>query len=215
MQKLFLTDVDQVILDLLTWRTRIATSTQVVRLLACTQQTSSRIEPRFKNLIRAGLIERAKAVVALPRIDGPLFSWSPGNDEPDCNALAWHLERRWRSATSRRLTVYWATRRAVHLVGGIGGRLRQPLQMQHDLGTTAVLLCRTQTDPSTVERWLSEDIFRLHFRDAKGGKVPDAVLCAEDGTIVVAIEFGGLYSSERLRRFHRHFARKSLDYELW
>jgi hypothetical protein len=125
------------------------------------------------------------------------------------------LERRWQAAETRPVAVYWATRRAVCLVGGIGGPLRQRLQVQHDLGVAAVYFRILTTAPVGGEQWIGEDVYRRDFVSSKRGKIPDAALLNSAGSIDRVIEIGGLYPPERLRTFHKYWSKRSIPYDLW
>jgi hypothetical protein len=87
------------------------------------------------------------------------------------------------------------------------------LQVEHDLGTAAMFFRRNELDSSNWDQWLGEDILRQTARRRQ--PIPDAAHCSTDGMIRLAIEFGGAYSADRLRRFHLHCRRCSLPYELW
>jgi len=202
---LSLDPADMDALELLTWRVRLATSAQLDELTGM---------PRiWRGLLRAGLVEKAGAVVAVPELDRPLATWAPGQPAPRFSALAWKLVKRRRATPSRRVQVFWATDQAIRIVGGIGGRIRQPMQVEHDLGTTAIFLRRRVLAPDDAKRWFSEDIFRWQNRCV--GKVPDALLNSPSGDSELAIEFGGAYSTGRIRGYHRACAKKRLPWELW
>jgi hypothetical protein len=103
------------------------------------------------------------------------------------------------------------------VVGGVGGRLRQALQLQHDLGVAEIWARRGQ---DAGPRWLSEDAYRAHCQLERKSKVPDAVILdtrAPDkhGALLRVIEFGGRYSRQRLENFHRFWSRRGVDYEIW
>lgn len=190
----------------LTWQVRLATADQVKEF--CDGHASP-----ARNLERTGYVKKTDLVVAIARLESPLYVWAAGQEGPRFDSLAWTLEKRRRRVQQRRTTIFRATERAVRLCGGCGGRLRQPLQIDHDLGTTAIYLRRRVLDPESACRWLSEDMCRLLF--ANNGKVPDAVLCTAEGPLERAIEYGGHYSATRLRGFHRACCRRRLPYELW
>lgn len=196
---------DMDLLNLLTWRVRLATERQLREF------SPKATAPR--RLQQAGLLAKASVAVSLLELDGPLASWAPGLPLPNFPSLAWRLHQRRLSAPSRSVLIYWATPRAVRVAGGVGGEIRQPMQVEHDLGATAIFLRRRILDPASTSRWLGEDIYRqLH---APVGKIPDALLCSADGTPELAIEFGGAYGVGRIRGFHRHCASKLLPWELW
>lgn len=198
---------DLALLDLLTWRLRVATETQLLRL----DETSV---CRLPTLRRQRLICCQNLVACVPVMVEPIFAWSPGQAGPDCGALCWRLEHRRQRLAPQRVRVYWATALALKLMGSSGTGLRQPMQIEHDLGTSAVFLRHWQQDPDVAQKWLGEDLYRLSYRPK--GKVPDAVLCDADGNVTKAIEVGSAaYSAARLGAFHRHCAKLLLPYELW
>lgn len=202
----WLRDGAAAILDLLAWRTRVATEGQL--------KLFSALKPRsLRRLLVHGLLHRQDLVVCLPELFVPLFAWMPGEDKPDCAALCWRLEQRRKQLRPRRERVFWASAQAQKLMGGGGAGLRQPMQVEHDLGTTAIYLRYWQEDPEIAQKWLGEDLYRLLHRPK--GKVPDAVYCNPDGVVQKAIEFAGAYSAARLAAFHRHCARLFIPYELW
>lgn len=194
------------ILELLTWKVRVATARQL-------SSFQDGIDNRLHRLIAVGLIRSAALAVKLVDVNEPLCRWVPGNSTPNFEALSYRLLSRRERAESTRESIFWAGPRAVQLVGGVGGRLRQPLQVEHDLGVAQVCLTRICTEDEAGVRWLGEDCHRKLHRPS--GKVPDAVLCDADGRIHRAIEYGGLYTAKRLRGFHQHCARRRLPYEIW
>lgn len=195
---------EQALLETLTTQVRLATS---VQLSALSRPAT------VKRLIRRGLIDTTEIVVSAPVLSRPLFCWRPGQPAPNCNALAWKLEKRRNEAIPTPTTICWASSLAVRLVGGFGGRVRQPMQTEHDLGTTAILIRRLMLDKRTRQQWLGEDVFRQEFQPTS--KVPDAVLLSAQRTVFKALEYGGDYSARRIKDFHRACCRQELPYELW
>jgi len=140
--------------------------------------------------------------------------WLPGMPEPPWHSISWQLQRRYSAARPVRVWISWATRPAVALVGGTGGRLRQPLQVQHDLGVAAVYVSR-RSQPCSDKQWIGEDAYRSLLRSSDRSKIPDALIVDQHNRICRAIEFGGLYSPARLEGFHRYWAKKGIPYEIW
>jgi hypothetical protein len=206
-----LTTRDQRLLQLLTTQVRVASDDQLARVVGASRS----IRPRLRVLGADCLLRRASLVVARPPVARPLADFRPGDAAPDCGAIAWRLQVRWRTASNRRLTINWATARAARLFGGVGGRLRQPFQVAHDLVVTDVYLQRSRRDPSTGRRWLGEDVYRRRAGRGAHRKVPDAVLLDDSGEVTCALEIGGLYSARRLLAFHRHCRRRGWSYEIW
>ena len=63
--------------------------------------------------------------------------------------------------------------------------------------------------PTRAATWAPE----TQLPAGRGVKVPDAMV--RDGRYVTAIEFGGEYSSDKLRQFHRYCENESFGYEVW
>jgi hypothetical protein len=100
----------------------------------------------------------------------------------------------------------------VRLVGGCGGTVWQPLQIEHDLHVTEMFLQTQHRQPAWAVGWISEDAYR---RRHPGGKVPDAAIVDADGQVERWMEFAGSYSAPRIRAFHRCCVREAVPYVLW
>jgi hypothetical protein len=85
-------------------------------------------------------IRRHCVSIALFVPEAPLVNWLPDLPEADWQAVAWKLQHRWNELAATRVWINVATRQAASVVGG--GRLRQPMQLQHDLAMTGVYLVR-------------------------------------------------------------------------
>lgn len=211
MNSLRLTRRDRRLLELLAKKLRCAAGRQLVdRSLPRTDRMTTE---RLVRLVRAGWLGRAVVTASLPELDGPLAVWRPGTEPPSFSELATILRRRDRDAVPRRIAVYWATEQAVEWVDGCGGKPRQPLQIQHDLGVAEVYFTRRLLDEQSERGWISEDIFRE--LNAGATKVPDALLLSPQGRPMLAIEFGGAYGRLRLMKFHRFCLSRNLPYEVW
>jgi hypothetical protein len=211
----FLDPADCPILEALTWKVRVAADIQIQAMMderPGAKPTACRLLRRWQSL---GLVDRRVLTVSLIEVTEPLVLSHPCDVSPDFDALAWQLESRWTNVLPRRIVVNWATPRAAKLYGGISGRFRQPLQIQHDLGTAAAYFRRLKTDPKAAAAWIGEDVYRRDFPIRKRAKVPDAVQIDEFGRVSLAIEFGGAYSASRLRRFHQFCSQAHLPYEVW
>jgi len=208
-------DQTNLILDMLTLRGRAAVEQHIAILLGLHNSKTRAMRSRLRRLEEAGLVYRERLVVATVTIDEPIQAWQPGCPEPNHDALAWQLEYRWATAVAAPHTVIWATKKAARLFGGCGGELRQPLQIQHDLGVVATFVRRRELQPTQTARWVSEDVLQRRRLVNPKGKMPDAAILDSAGSIQTLIEFGGKYSADRLRRFYRHCQRQCLPYELW
>ncbi len=168
---------------------------------------------RLDQLVEARLIEQIE-VLAEPLLDleSPVFCWSPGEPEPNCEAVGYALQSRWTHAP-RQTTVYVATKKAINQYGGRGrGGLRHRLQANHDLHVGVIFLHYLRTDPNAAAAWVGEDLLG---KAGYGVKDPDAILFDAEGRPERVVEFGGRYDARRVRDFHEHCAHHGLRYELW
>jgi hypothetical protein len=196
---------DLLLLEVLTWKLRVVAIPQL--------RGVCNAERAVKRLLRNRWLREEDVLVRLLTLEQPLVIWQPGMPAPDFSSLSWQLESRRHRTEPAIVRVIWASPRAQRLAGGCSGQLRQPFQIEHDLGTAAVFFRRNELDPSNWGQWVCEDILRQSARRRQ--PIPDAALCSTDGMIRTAIEFGGAYSADRLRRFHRQCHRCAIPYELW
>ncbi len=197
------------VLIILTWELRVASEAQLASRLGL---TLTQLRQLVHRLSKHGLVTSWRTTTLRLDLQGPLASYGRGDDQPDFRALAWQLRKRWRESPRIPTRVCWATSAATHLVGGVGGRLRQPLQLDHDLGV-AEIWARRSGEPDL--KWISEDIFRNWFLREARTKVPDALLVDESGKQVKRVlEYGGQYSAQRLEDFHRYWSART-PYEIW
>lgn len=141
----------------------------------------------------------------------PLATWRVGEQAPPFNAIVVAIRNRWQLAPTRVTTVYLAGPAAQRVTGyRAAGKLKRPLQASHDLGLSGVYLAVRRDRPQLAICWRGEDIITNSV-----GAVPDAICIDGSGNPQLAIEFCGLYSTSRLRSFHRHCAARRLSYELW
>ena len=197
------------VLRLLTNKVRAATRDQLV---AANESWSPAL---LDELVRGRLLNEANlSLVVPPARRRPYASWQPMQAPPPFGAISWRGRQRIRAGAAQPTRIYWATRRAARTVGGIGGRLRQPWQLQHDLGVTSVYLLLCRTDPGLVEHWVGEDVYRREFGQRRKEKLADAFLLNPTGQVYRVIEFVGDYSTGRLRAFHRFWSHRRIPYEL-
>ena len=165
----------------------------------------------IKNLERDGWIEVVKVLVAKPtRLHGPLATWSPGEPDLNYSSLSYRLQRRCEVPLVEQ-TILFATRKAAHAFGGVMPERSRPLQCGHDLMLAEIYLAIRRLDPLRANSWIGEDCFR-RARCIRGF-VPDALTTSRG--IVTAVEYGGAYGAERLRRFKAACERLSLPFEIW
>lgn len=203
-------------LVMLTRATRVATEQQLDTFAQLYPAFQDSFQADIARLVVSGHLTCHDMSIRLPAIDVPLFSWQVGDPAPDSDALATQLIRRSTTAPWRRIRLFWATRKAVALVGGVSGLNRQPLQLQHDLGTTEAYLRFLEQAPEQPELfWVGEDVLRQEFPHLFKGKRPDAAILMQPDQPVRIIETGGTYSADDLRHIHRSYARERTAYELW
>jgi len=75
-----------------------------------------------------------------------------------------------------------------------------------------VYLVYRQRWPELAEMWTHEDEFRSAHR-RRSERIPDALV--DTGSGLLAVEFGGSYSKQKLLAFHSYCERRSLPYEVW
>ena len=148
-----------------------------------------------------------------PAIDALLIAWNPGQDQAHSSRIAFQLSKRWLRQGTRMRLCYFAGKK-FEAVTGIPCQTKPSHQMQasHDLGLAALYLFFRTQRPDDAALWVGEKAYTCF--DGKSQR-PDAVLLDAAGKPTKAIEFGGLYNSKRLDRFHRWCQQRSLPYELW
>lgn len=197
----------QELLKILAWKLRVVTATQLGRSAGVGRELVVR---RLNHLKKQGLVEVSSTSVHDWRLSGPLMVWPSDSWEENLQTVAWRLEKRWDSLDRRRDMVVWIAAGGIRVFGGFGGRLRQRLQLEHDLGVAAVFFLLSSKRQTT---WMGEDHFRTEPLSQKLNRVPDAVL--RRSRRLTAIEFGGRYDQRKLMRFHREMKRKGVRYEIY
>ena len=74
-----------------------------------------------------------------------------------------------------------------------------------------------ENQPECAHQWVGEDILRRDYAPYCSSlkSIPDGAFVS-DGQVLRVIEYGGQYTTERLRRFDAHFHRKhGIPYEIW
>lgn len=203
-------------LVMLTRATRVATEQQLgafSELYPTLQGSSASATAR---LLAAGLLTCHDLKIRKREILAPLFTWQLDDPAPDCANLAADLARCLTEAPWRQTRLFWATRKATSLVGGISGLNRQPLQVQHDLSTTEAYLRHLEQGLGQSDLfWVGEDVLRCEFPFLFKRKRPDAAILQKPDCPTRIIETGGVYSADDLRHIHRCYARERIPYELW
>lgn len=156
-----------------------------------------------------GLVEGAffakTKLVAVPVLRVELLhTFASHRNDGASERLATELYRRWSRHQPMPLTVYWATKRTVQLLGGcMSGRLPNLDCITHDLGVSALALTLFAMTPALRDAWIPEELFEDVYRQAK----PDAALADASG-ISAYIEFAGRYTRQRLDKL-QEFALQS------
>ena len=205
-----LNDRDNAILSVLTNRVRVLSLSQVGRTWWADGRDPERnARRRLTELERAGLVECFDELIRpeLP-LQQPVLIWQPGLPEPDFGSSSRLLQARWRDPIVRTECVI-ATARAGRAFGGKGGRRPRKSEVTHDVHLAAVFLRMREELPTRAASWTPE----AQLPTGPGIKVPDAIV--RDGRYFTAIEFGGEYSSQKLKRFHRYCENESYGYEIW
>lgn len=203
----------RLVVDTLTWRLRVIADSQLEALATDTTDLNRNLD----SLMRKGVLESFSMPVSLLTLKAPLYCWHPANPgEPDYGKICWHAEQRLRKRPVVRHTVFRATELAERQFGGVGGKIRQPFQLVHDLGTASVFVAHTMAHSQASDcGWTSEDILRRFFRHLNLRKIPDALIIKNDKPSS-AIEFVGKdYSVKQIRRFHQYWTKKHTPYQLW
>jgi len=192
------------------WQVRAFAVSQLARAHGF---SPAQMKRKVNRLAAKQLIRTMRLTVADFRLARPLVVWPSPNFERALRAAPYQLARRWRSLRWKHDHVLWIAPRGIALCGGFGGRLRQRLQLQHDLGTAQVFLRKSQSEQAN---WMGEDwLRRTDGPLTLLRKVPDAVIRNEQEQLTKAVEFGGRYKRSALQAFSRHCRRLELPHEIW
>jgi hypothetical protein len=208
-----LTALDREIISTLSQRIRVTNIFQLSRTWwEDTANGREGAQRRMSRLIQAGYIEAFNLRVhpELP-LEGPVWSWKPGEPTPAFGVLSYRLRSRW-TEPHRLTTVYAASEKGARLYAGCGGRLSHPLQVTHDLHVSAVYLQLLKHSTEEAHGWVSENVLAPLRRRQK---LPDAEIHDPEGRVLKVIEFGGSYAPERVRLVHQDCERRQVPYELW
>jgi hypothetical protein len=154
----------------------------------------------LERLCAAGWLGVACVRQALPGLPSPLAVHEAGGGRPDYRAVARVLSAR-RHGPLRLARAYFATRKAVRLVGGVMPDLSKPHQAGHDLGVVAMCLAVGKARPLLAAGWVGEDCFRA--AKPGPGAVPDAVAIDEDGRVRAFEHANQHYTAARLEQLSR------------
>jgi len=198
----------------------VETLTQKLRFLSVEQAAGmwwlgrrhSTVRRRLLALADEGWLSRLTTVVppALT-LAYPLCSWSPGDEAPDFDALAYAAQNRApRARTS--VDLFAATPAAARRFGGRAGAFKLG-HLFHDLNVAALYARLVAHDPAYAQAWVGED--RL-LAERAGDVCPDAELRTPDGTPYRVLEFAGTsYKAERFARLLDDCAFRRLPMEIF
>lgn len=211
-----MTPREREILVALTHKVRFLSAEQIARTWwGTTQSVRGEARKALRALVAEGLaIERTLSAHPELLLEAAIYTWTPGDPAPNPNRAAYALRSRWTKPLQDTL-VFVASRRAAERFGGVGGRIKLPLQATHDLHVATVYLHYRCTMPAAAEQWCSEEILARRSRPKPGEKLPDAVLCNALGEPFFVVEFGGSYGADRVAKLHRYCEERGLAYELW
>ena len=209
---LTITARDQDLLETLTHRVRILPMQIAAQVWWPDARSPRTARRRLDLLARAGWIE-CHIINAHPPLPvlRPLFTWEPGQDDPDAERIASQSRARW-SQPAQSLEVCVASSLAASLLGSTARRLPPPEQRDHDLRLAAVYVHYRVALPRLAELWIGQHAL------AKAGyqiKDPDALLRDENGRVLRVIESAGRNGAPQIARFHEHCVDFNLPYELW
>ncbi|MGB7324260.1 MAG: hypothetical protein WBD31_05275 [Rubripirellula sp.] len=211
-----LSRLGQIVVDALTWRVRVISFQQLEQLGNLLH--TGPVDLEVRRLLGCEYIAQVNYSATALKLESPLATWrSSESDVPDFDQICWRAKSRARGdGCLPNSKIFVAAKRAVTEFGGCGGKLRQPFQITHDLGTTSVFLAKVAFFGwEDCQDWTSEDVLRRHYRHLRIEKVPDAATVSNE-RIGCAIEFVGRdYSPASLRKFHHHWSRRQISYEVW
>lgn len=205
-------DLSRLIVDMLTWRIRVVTDVQLSEL-----KLDGDLDRTLNSLVRSGLLDSFSLPTYILTLAAPLYCWEPERmDEPNFWKICWEAKKRLSECQMANVTIFHATQIAERQFGGVGGKIRQPFQIVHDLGTASVFVsCSHLVESKNELQWVSEDVIRRYYRFLKLKKIPDAAIL-DNEKLSTVIEFVGRdYTPVQLRRFHRYWKKKQIPYQIW
>ncbi|MCY2993368.1 MAG: hypothetical protein NTY19_36650 [Planctomycetota bacterium] len=209
---LTLTARDHDLLETLTGRVRLFPLHLAAKVWWPEARNQGTARRRLELLAKAGWIEChiINAHPLLP-VRRPLFTWEPGQEDPDAERIACESRARW-SQPARPTSVCVASPMAACLLGSTARRLPPPEHRDHDLRLAAVYVHYRVALPRLAKLWIGE-----HALPKAGYRIkdPDAFLCDANGRVLRVIESAGRNSASQIDRFHEHCVELDLPYELW
>ena len=205
----------EAILDALAFRVHVLTLGQIAQAWFPGHVRPEGAAKRLmERLASKGLVcAKREYSYSLLSLNRPVFSWLPGDPEPEAGMIAYQLQSRWPDESPMIVDAFSSTPRLATRIGGFDGRLRHRDQITHDLHLSEVFLHYLRNFPSEACRWSGEELRKRGQR--YGEKLPDALIIDDAGRPLRAIEFGGRYPKNRVREFFEHCARRNLAFDLW
>jgi len=153
---------------------------------------------RLAKLAAAGFVVRLTALMSQhPAISKPIFKWAPGDPEPDCGAIAWAAQRRWKDKPAKETTIYTASKKLLTYYGIRPRPHIKKLHATHDFGVMQV--CEFCERHFPQYEFIGEDLFAPR---GHGVAVEDAQLVKGE-EVFAAIDFIGSYRKSRVEHLHR------------
>ena len=210
-----LSALEEWVVDALLRRVRVLAVVQIetaCHLRGVTQTPNQAI----RKLKRLGLVESFRVDSIVLDLQAPLMTWVAGDETPlNFGNIAWRAKSRFLNADVQNLQLLMATDTAERLFGGVGGSLRQPNQITHDLGTSSVYVAKQLDETFSDSAWTGEDVIRRSWRHLGIRKIPDAAII-QDEQITNVIEFAGRdYGKAYLEKFHLFWQNHATSYEIW
>ena len=177
----------------------------------------SRAADAFANrLVRKGQLKSQVFEVQEVAINERPLCCSGLECEPDYDALAYSLERRF-SGSSKPTRVFWPSLQFSRRYGRWTGADSYSCshKLSHDVLITAVWLHFLKNSPAVAldhwvpERWLQSE----RRRGVWLGPIPDALI--KDGEQLTAIEIGGNYPATWIRHHVERFQAAGWAWQLW
>lgn len=210
---MYLLDRDKQILEALAYKVRLLSIEQIATTWWPDSKGYKAKEKLLQLRKRGFLVRSSVPAKPLLPLNGPVFTWTPGQAAPAAARLSQHFRHRWAKHHRNAAVitpVYVASRFTAFLFGGVGGRLNVQTAT-HDLHVASIYLHFLTTDPDAAHAWVGEDAKGKAGRKIKD---PDAFI-EQDRQEPLVVEFAGAYSNSQVESFHKHCVKHGLSYQLW
>lgn len=181
-------------------------------------QTNSRAalaaEARIRKLVKAEWLGKSSLLARpIPKIDGPLYVWHPGDRVPDFGHFAWRAKSRWKSPPVMTSVIYAGPKASRFYVGTRPRKVRQIYQLTHDLGVAEVYLHFKDSRPAEAANWCGEATNPFRKRHVKNADV--YIYPEHKWPPKLVVDFAGAYPKSRIQALHDYCSKNQLAYELW